>query len=179
MRIWRVSGKMHSEHIGSLGTVDAEVSTRERLAFWTKLPARLARLGNRVVPEEHGKICGALHARIPMVTPAEQRAIQEENAKGDERLWDALRDLNASSIEGSKALIAKAEALNAKHAPLWRKPSKGPRPLRICSNVSSRGETVTGRLGKRLDMDAMLKAAGITRRDLRRAVVQQPDLSRV
>ena len=116
MRSWRVSGKMHSEHIGSLGTVDAEVSISERLAFWTKLPARLARLGNRVGPEEHAKIYGALHARIPMVTPAEQRAIQEENAKGDERFWDTLRDLNASSIEGRKALIAEAEAENAEQA---------------------------------------------------------------
>jgi hypothetical protein len=73
MRTWRVSGKMHSEHIGSLGTVDADVSVRERLAFGAKLPERLVRLGNRVGPEEHAKIYGALHVRIPMVTPEEQR----------------------------------------------------------------------------------------------------------
>jgi hypothetical protein len=108
MRTWRVSGKMHSEHIGSLGTVDADVSVRERLAFWAKLPERLVRLGNRVGPEEHPKIYGALHVRIPMVTPEEQRAIQEENTKDDERFWNTLPDLNASSIEGRKALIARA-----------------------------------------------------------------------
>ena len=100
MQTRRVSGKMQSEHIASLGSVDAEVSVRKRLAFWAKLPARLARLGNRVGPEEHGKIYGLLHARIPMVTPDEQRAIQEENAKDDERFWDTMRDVNASAIEG-------------------------------------------------------------------------------
>ena len=60
---------MRSEHIAGLGTVDADVSVRERLAFWAELPARLARLGNRVGVEDPAKIYGALHARIPMVTP--------------------------------------------------------------------------------------------------------------
>jgi hypothetical protein len=91
MQTRRVSGKMQSEHIASLGSVDAEVSVRERLAFWTKLPERLARLGNRVGPDEHAKLYAALNARIPMVTAEEQRAVQEENAKGDdvERALDA------------------------------------------------------------------------------------------
>ena len=91
MQTRRVSGKMQSEHIASLGSVDAEVSVRERLAFWAKLPERLARLGNRVGPDDQAKVCVALHARIPMVMPDEQRAVQEENAKGDdvERVFDA------------------------------------------------------------------------------------------
>ena len=81
MQTRRVAGKVRSEHIASLGSVDADVSVRERLAFWAKLPERLARLGNRVGPDDQAKIYGALHARIPMVTPDEQRAIQEENAR--------------------------------------------------------------------------------------------------
>jgi len=76
MQTRRVTGKICNEHIASLGSVDANVSVRERLAFWAKLPDRLARLGNRVGDEEHAKIYGALHTRIPMVTPDEQRAIQ-------------------------------------------------------------------------------------------------------
>jgi hypothetical protein len=52
MQTRRVAGTMRSEHIASLGSVDAEVSVRERLAFWAKLPQRLARLGNRVGPAE-------------------------------------------------------------------------------------------------------------------------------
>ena len=117
MQTRRVSGKMQSEHIASLGWVDAEVSVRERLAFWAKLPERLARLGSRVGPDDQPKVYAALHARIPMVTPDEQRAIQEANAKDDERFWDAMRDIGASSVEGHKALIARAEAVIAKEAP--------------------------------------------------------------
>jgi hypothetical protein len=60
-------------------------------------------------PNEHAKIYGALHARIPMVTADEQRAVQEENAKDDERFWEVMRDIGASSIEGHKALISSAE----------------------------------------------------------------------
>jgi hypothetical protein len=56
MQTRRVSGKMQSEHIASLGSVDAEVSVRERLAFWAKLPERLARLGNSVGPDDQPKV---------------------------------------------------------------------------------------------------------------------------
>jgi hypothetical protein len=66
MHTRRVAGKMHSEHIASLGSVDADVSVRERLAFWAKLPERLARLGNRVGPDDRDKIIAALGARIPV-----------------------------------------------------------------------------------------------------------------
>ena len=60
MQAQRVSGKMQSEHIASLGSVDAEVSVRERLAFWAKLPERLARLGNRVGPDDQAQgLCRA------------------------------------------------------------------------------------------------------------------------
>src|SRR5580700_3013010 len=80
------------------------------VSLWAKLPGRLARLANRVGVDEHGKIYGALHDRIPMVTPEEQGAVQEENFKDDERFWDTMRDLNAASVEEHKSLIASAEA---------------------------------------------------------------------
>ena len=47
-------------------------------AFGPPLPGRLAGLANRVGVDEHGEIYGALHDRIPMVTPEEQGAVQEE-----------------------------------------------------------------------------------------------------
>jgi hypothetical protein len=39
----RAAGKVHAEHIGALGSVDAEVSVRARLAF---LSLELIRLGS-------------------------------------------------------------------------------------------------------------------------------------
>lgn len=71
----RVAGKVHSEHVAALGSVDDPPSVRERFAFWAALPERLARLGNRLAASEQPKIYEALHARIPMVTPDDQRAI--------------------------------------------------------------------------------------------------------
>jgi len=168
MQTRRVSGKICNEHIASLGSVDADVSVRERLVFWAKLPERLARLGNRVGSDDHAKIYGALHARIPMVTPDEQRAIQEENAKDDERFWDTLRDLNASSIEDRKALIAKAEAENAEQARQVAQAAEKAEAARSRLEKIRRGEAVTGGLGKRLDADGILKAAGLTPAMIRR-----------
>ncbi len=171
MQTRRVSWKIHSEHIASLGSVDAGASVRERFAFWAKLPERLARLGNRVGPEEHAKIYGALHARIPMVTPDEQRSIQEENAKDDERFWDTMRNLNASHIEGYKAHIALAEAKIAEMEPEVATAAERVEVARSRLEKLRRGESVSGGLGKRLDIDvvAILKAAGWTPSDFRHA----------
>ena len=152
-------------------TNDADASVRERLAFWAKLPERLARLGNRVGPDEPAKTYGALHARNPMVTPDEQRSIQEENAKDDERFWDTMRDLNASHIEGHKALVAKAEAKIAEMVPEVAKAAEKVEVARNRLEKLKRGEDVAGGLGKRFDYPAavaMLKAAGLTSKDFRR-----------
>ncbi len=168
MQTRREAGKVRSEHVASLGSVDADVSVRERLAFWAKLPERLARLGNRVGPEEHAKIYEALHARIPMVTPDEQRAIQEENAKDDERFWDAMHDMGASSIDGHKQLIAKAEATIAETAPRVAEAAERVEAAKVRLDKIRRGEAVAGGLGKRLNVEAMFKAAGFTPSDMRR-----------
>jgi hypothetical protein len=164
----RIGGKIVAEHIGALGSVDAAVSVRERLAFWAKLPERLARLANRVGGDDLPKIYKALHVRIPMVTPDEQRAIQEENAKDDERFWDALRDLNASDIEGQKQLIARAEAQIAAQKPLAAQAAKKAEAAKSRLEKIRRGEAVAGGLGKRLDVGAMLKAAGFTTCEMKR-----------
>ena len=168
MQTRRASGKMQSEHIASLGSVDAGVSVRERLAFWAKLPERLARLGNRVGPDEHAKIYGALHARIPMVTPDEQRAIQEANAEGDERFWGAMRDMGTASVEEHKALISRAETTIAEHAPKAAEAGERAQAAKDRLERIRRGESVPGGLGKPFDVRAALKAEGFTERDLRR-----------
>jgi hypothetical protein len=167
MQTRRISGKMHSEHIASLGSVDAEASVRERLAFWAKLLERLARLANRVGPADQAKIYGALHARIPMVTPDEQRAIQEANAEDDERFWDAMRDIGAASVEGHKALIARAETKIAEHAAGAAKAGERAQAAKDRLEKIRRGEDVAGGFGKPFDAERVLKAAGFTERDLR------------
>jgi hypothetical protein len=160
MQTRRVSGKIRSEHIASLGSVDVEVSVRERFAFWAKLPERLTRLANRVGPEDHAKIYEALHARIPMVTVEEQRSIQEENAKDDERFWDTLRDVGASIIEGHREIIASAEAAIAEQAPEVAKAAERVEAAKSRLEKIRRGEDVGGGLGKPVDFRAGLLAAG-------------------
>jgi hypothetical protein len=45
-----------------------------------------------------------IHARIPMVTLDEQRALQLRNAEADERFWTQLRDMHAGTVEEHKEL---------------------------------------------------------------------------
>ena len=168
MQTRRVSGKICNEHIASLGSVDADVSVRERLAFWAKLPERLARLGNRVHPNEHAKIYGALHARIPMVPADEQRAIQEENAEDDERFWAAMHDMGSASVEEHKALISQAETRIAEQAAKAAEAGERAQAAKDRLERIRRGESVPGGLGKPFDVRAALKAAGFTERDQRR-----------
>lgn len=105
----RLAGKVHHEHIASLGSISIPSSLAVRIAFWTQLHQRLARLSNRIDPKTQGKIYGGAHASIPMPTPAEQRALQEENARADEKFWLELRDMHAEKVEGTKGLVATAE----------------------------------------------------------------------
>jgi hypothetical protein len=171
MQTRRAAGKMLTEHIASLGSVDAGVSVRERLAFWSKLPDRLARLGNRVRPDDHGKILGALHARIPMVTPDEQRAVQEENATDDEHFWETMHGMNASLVEGYRAHIALAEKKIAEVAPEVARAADAKEAAKVRLEKIRRGEDVAGGLGKRFtyeDAAAMLKAMGWAPKDFRR-----------
>jgi hypothetical protein len=168
MQTRRVGVRVQSEHVAALGSVDDPPSVRERFAFWAALPERLARLGNRLAASEHAKIIGALHARIPMVTPDDQRAIQEENAKDEERFWDAMRDLGAATIEGHKGQIATGEAAIAEAAPHVATATENVERAKDRLKRLQRGETVTGGLGKRMDMDALFERAGFTKRALRR-----------
>lgn len=169
----RAAGKVHAEHIGALGSIDAEISLRSRVAFWAKIHDRLAALGNRIGANEHAKILGALHGRIPMVTPEDIRAVQEESFADDERFWDLMRDMNASHIEGLKGHIALAKSKIAAMEPEVAKAAEKVEAARSKREKLKRGEAVAGGLGKRqLDIVAILKAAGWTPRDFRHARLQ-------
>jgi hypothetical protein len=164
----RAAGKVRAEHIGALGSVDADVSVRSRVAFWAKIDNRLAALGNRIGTDEHENIIGALHSRIPMVTQEDIRAVQEESFKDDERFWDTMRDMNASHIEGHKGLIAAAEAKIAEMAPEVAKAAEKVEVARSKREKLKRGESVAGGLGKKFDVAAAMKAAGFTPSMMRR-----------
>jgi hypothetical protein len=79
----RENGRVRHEHVASLGSIETPPSVASRIEFWRGLHERLAQLSSRLDAETRGKVLGAVHARVPMVTPDEQRALQLENAKGD------------------------------------------------------------------------------------------------
>ncbi len=81
----RTGGRVRHSHVAGLGSIGVSPSPADRIAFWTKLHQRLAALANRIDGATHGVILAAVHARIPMPTPDDQRAVQIENARADAR----------------------------------------------------------------------------------------------
>ncbi len=162
----REGAKVRQEHVASLGSCPVEPSTADRVAFWRRLHERLARLSNRITPEDSAKILGAVHAKVPMVTPDEQRALQLENAEKDARLLAGARDI--LDIEGHRKMAAAVEKKIAKGVETAeRAEAAAGRVAKI-----KRGEDVQGGLGKPMtheDVVAALLELGLTRKDLRRA----------
>jgi hypothetical protein len=164
----RVAGKVRHDHIASFGAVDVPPSIRERLAFWASLPERLDRLANRIDDDAVGKIYAAIHGRIPMVTPDEQRSLQEENAKADERFWSGLRDMHAENVEGHEGLIAAAErAIAAGQAGIAEADVKTEAAKERLDRLA-RGKPVAGGFDKPMTLEDVIKATGWTASDLRR-----------
>ena len=77
----RVARRVRHEHVASLGAITLPPSVADRLVFWRGLHERLAKLSHRVDAETHAKILTAIHARVPIVTAAEQRTISLETPK--------------------------------------------------------------------------------------------------
>jgi hypothetical protein len=67
-----------------------------------------AKLSNRIDPATQGRILGAVHQRIPMVTPDEQRSLQLENAKADEQFWTRLHELYEERVSGRERRVRSA-----------------------------------------------------------------------
>jgi hypothetical protein len=105
----RLSGKIHHEHIAGLGSIAVPPSVADRIAYWQQLHERLGQLSNRLDPETQGKILTAVHARIPMPTIEERRALQLEYTEADERFWSTLQGMHQGTVEDHKGLVAKAE----------------------------------------------------------------------
>jgi hypothetical protein len=75
----REGGKVRHEHIAGLGAITIPASAADRIVFWRRLHGRLSALSNQIA-DEQAKILGAVHERIPMLTPDEQRDMQMQNA---------------------------------------------------------------------------------------------------
>ena len=72
----RVDGKVLHELVANLGSVPKSPSVADRIAFWRRVYETLAELANRIDAETQGRIISAVHSRIPLVTPNEQRALR-------------------------------------------------------------------------------------------------------
>jgi hypothetical protein len=158
--------KVVAEHIGALGSVDAAISVRERLAFWAKLHQRLDKLGNRVGADQHAKIYAAVAARIPMVTPDEQRALQEEYFTREAQISETIRDMAEGMVAGHKSLIADAEKALADHAPAAERFAADAAAAKDKLAKLKRGDSVPGGLGKQPAVEKVFREAGWTRRDI-------------
>ena len=102
----RVAGRVRQERVTNLGAITLPPSVADRLAFWRGLHERLAKLSNRIDTETQAKILTSIHARVPIVTAAEQRTISLETPRPT-RL--SVHDVDASTVRDNKGLIATAE----------------------------------------------------------------------
>ena len=134
----RVGGKVRHEHIASLGSVVTPPSVEDRIAFWTKLHERLAKLANRVDADTLAKVLGAIHAHIPMVTLDEQRTLKLENAEADERFWSGIHDMHAGTVADHEGLAATAERKITRAEPRWRRRPNTAMPPRIAATSRAR-----------------------------------------
>jgi hypothetical protein len=163
----RVDGRVRHEHLAQLGSIETPLSVRARLDFWHRLHDRLAKLGNRVDPATQAKVLGEVHARIPMVTPDEQRALQLANARADAETWGTLADMHAGTVEGHAGLIASAERAKATATAEHAKASEHAARAEDRIARIERGEDVAD--GKPLTIEDLIEA-GMTKADITRCV---------
>jgi hypothetical protein len=109
----RSAGKVRHEHIASLGSAAIASPPSDRIVFWTRLRARLARLADRLDAEAQSAILAAVHARIPMPTQDEHHAEQLARARADAMFWETLHGLHTARIEDGRALQAHGKLMIA------------------------------------------------------------------
>ena len=113
---------------------------------------------------------GAVHAKVPMVTADEQRALQLENAKADAQFWDRMADMYAGTATDHKGLAARAERTAAEGEVERAKAAEHAARAKERVERIERGENVEGGLGKQqIDVEAILIDAGWTKADFKRA----------
>jgi len=168
----RVDGKVRHEHVASLGSIEVPPSVADRVAFWRRVNDRFGKLSNRIDPATQGKMRGDLHARVPMVTADEQRALQLENAEADERFWASLHGMNQEQVDGHKALAVTVKGAIATGQAGAAAAAAKAEAARIRAERIRKGEDVAGGLGKpmtREEVEAILLANGFTKSGLHHA----------
>jgi hypothetical protein len=103
----RIDGAVRYEQVASLGSVPASPSVADRIALWRRVYETLAELASRIDADTQGKIISAVHSRIPIVTPNEQRALRVRPRLQPEK---ALRHEGAKERPQNKAPIAEQTA---------------------------------------------------------------------
>jgi hypothetical protein len=81
----RIDGAVRYEQVANLGSIPASPSVADRLAFWRRVYETLAKLASRIDADTQGKIISAVHSRIPIVIPNEQRALRVRSRPQPER----------------------------------------------------------------------------------------------
>jgi hypothetical protein len=165
-----LAGKVKHEHIASLGSIASPPTVADRVAFWKALHERVSKLGNRISAESHGRILGAVHERIPMVTAEEQRALAIENDKATESFHARFRDIHAERAQGQRALIAKIERDIAVSEAAAAKAREIAAEAKERRERLERGEDALMNLSEKpVDIVRAFKEAGWTSRELRRS----------
>jgi hypothetical protein len=103
----RIDGAVRYEQVASLGSVPASPSVSDRIGFWRRVYETLAELASRIDADTQGKIISAVHSRIPIVTPNEQRALRVRPRPQPQK---ALRHEGATERPHSKAPISGSDA---------------------------------------------------------------------
>jgi hypothetical protein len=169
----RCNGKVRADHIASLGSILTPADIADRIAFWAKLHQRLARLSNRISAKQHGELLASIHERVPMVTVAEQRDLQLANAKADAQFWNSFAALHAGTADDHRRLAAGAErAVTSSEAGRAQAAEYAASAEDRIAKIE-RGEDVQGGFGKpatREDFERVLIEAGMSKRDIQRAV---------
>jgi hypothetical protein len=162
----RSGGTVRHGHVASLGSIGISPTPASRIAFWTKLHQRLATLANRIDSQSRGRVLAAVHARIPMPTPDDQRAVQLENAKADACFWATISDAQADQITSLKGIAASAAQRAAKRERATSDAADRARQAAERLARVERGEDV-GSIGKPMTRSDLIKALGLKPADLR------------
>jgi hypothetical protein len=161
----RDGGRVRHAHLASLGSIRLALSVADRMAFWTSLHERLARLDNRLDASARFAILEAVHARVPMVTPEEQQAEQLARAEADARFWMMMDERQDGLIEQAAAMRAGSERMTADANAEKARLSVSVAASRARLARAEAGDTVVA--PRPMSAKQMQKALGITQSDLR------------